>query len=160
MEERIRRKLEEIGENYDLLKENTKKYLQRIETIICQKESEIAEASNLLKKQPYSPASISKELQCSRTTLYNNNRLLQRYIELSLKETNRLNANKEIERLRKVIAEKDAALKLMQARDVNEIKLKLENKKLHNLIKGKNREIEKLRAQLYTDNNVFKKEHK
>lgn len=79
----IKSKLESISEEFDCLKPFMKEYLAKIETIIQNKKAIQDNTLKTLKENTLSVSSISKELGCSRTTLYNHNQLLKRYIEFS-----------------------------------------------------------------------------
>ena len=68
--ESINKKLAVMGESYDELKPFLQTYLQRIETIINEREKTRTEAIDVIKQSSFNVSDISKQLGCSRTTLY------------------------------------------------------------------------------------------
>lgn len=79
----IKKKLQELNIEFNLLEPFLKDYLVRIENIIKSKEQAQYEAISTLKTTKFNPSSISKELNCSRTTLYSYGAILKRYIDIS-----------------------------------------------------------------------------
>jgi len=57
------------------------KYSLQIETLIEKRRIAQESAITIMKESSISVSSIAIELECSRTTLYNHNQLLKRYIE-------------------------------------------------------------------------------
>lgn len=79
--ENIIDRLAKIGEEIDSIKPFMMEYIIKIENHIDELFSQREDAITVLKRNPITIASISKEIQCSRTTLYNHSQLLKRYIE-------------------------------------------------------------------------------
>ena len=79
----IRQNLSAIGEDYDSLKPFMKKWLEKVETAIQSRKSIQEEAVSTLKSVDYSVKAIAAEIGASRTTIYNHEQLLKRYIEQS-----------------------------------------------------------------------------
>ena len=80
----IKEKLLSMGEDYDALKPFMKAHLEKVESFIQDKQNKQAEALSALREAEYNVSEIAKALDYSRTTLYNHNQLLKRYIEYSL----------------------------------------------------------------------------
>jgi len=79
--ENIVNRLVSIGEDYNNIKPFMLDYIIKIETYIDKLFKQKEDAIIILKKKPLSVASVSKEIGCSRTTLYNHSQLLKNYIE-------------------------------------------------------------------------------
>ena len=154
-------KLKELNIEYNTLKTFMKEYLIKIEEIISEKEKSQAEANSILKSDKFSVASISKSLNCSRTTLYNHGALLKKYIELSeekFKENNPLEINESL-KADKLLVENQ--FKQMIERDINNEILSNEIDVHLRTIKEKNAEIQRLQernAELSKENRELKKE--
>ena len=82
-EELIRENLKAIDEDFDELKPFMQKRLVEVETVIQNRREEQENAVEILKSTDYSLKSIANEIGASRTTLYNHEQLLKRYIEYS-----------------------------------------------------------------------------
>jgi len=161
LEGNIINKLKELDVDYNTLKPFIKDYLNKIEQIITEKEKIQYEASNTLKTNKFSVASISKELNCSRTTLYNHGALLKKYIELSelkFRENNSINIFEDLKADKALV---EIQLKQMIERDVNNEILSNEIDEHLNTIKEKNKEIKRLQernAELAKENRDLKKQ--
>lgn len=145
IERNIITKLKEMDVNIEGLKPFEKDYLMQIETIISKKIQMQEEATKTLKSNKFSLSSIAKEIGCSRTTFYNN-RILKAYIELSEALFIENNPYKAYEDLKTTKSLLEAQVDKMIARDVNAEIVSQENKKLHDTIKEKNQEINRLQA--------------
>lgn len=144
----IKEKIEAIGEDYDSLKPFMQEYLQKIEAIIAEKTQTKEAAINTLKTNSFSVSSISKELGCSRTTLYNHNQLLKRYIEHSMdvfEQDNPFTLNDALSASKSRLQEQ---INLMIDRDISIEVLKQEKSELTKLLKEKNKEITRLQARV------------
>lgn len=146
--ENIRLKLSEIGENFDEIKPFLQKYLIKIEEIIEQKTNNQLKAVEVLKTNMFSVLSISKELDCSRTTLYNHNNLLKKYIEHSLSSFNENNPIFIQQKAKDNVVSLKNQLNLLINRDIQIEIIKMENIQLQDLIDDKTTEIERLRARI------------
>lgn len=163
----IKEKIEAIGEDYNSLKPFMQEYLQKIEAIIAEKTQTKEAAINTLKTNSFSVSSISKELGCSRTTLYNHNQLLKRYIEHSMdvfEQDNPFTLNDALSASKSRLQEQ---INLMIDRDISIEVLKQEKSELIKLLKDKNKEVSRLQArvnelssQLHTTNVMKKNEKK
>ena len=94
----IKAKLKALGESYDALRPFMLKRLEAVEVLIQQKRTAQQEALASLKETDFSIAAISRELQMSRTTLYNHGQLLKRYIEYSAKQADAEDPFAQLER--------------------------------------------------------------
>lgn len=144
----IKTKLQAMGEKPDNVKPFLYEYLRQIEAIITQKNEELNHASDMLSKSVYSVKSIAETIGMSRTTFYSYDKLLQRYIEYSLQETEKDNPYIQITELRETIQEQKAIIGLMESRDVSELLLKHQIKELKNRLSERDKEIARLRARV------------
>ena len=145
----IKKKLMDMGEDYDALKPFMQEYLMSVETIIMEREKQQAEALATLRGASYSVSDISKTLGCSRTTLYNHNQLLKRYIEHSMALTNANNPIAECEAMRVSKQKLQEQVNLMENRDIDAELSKYEKQILMNRIADKDKEIERLQARIH-----------
>ncbi len=144
----IKSKLESISEEFDCLKPFMKEYLAKIETIIQNKKAIQDNTLKTLKENTLSVSSISKELSCSRTTLYNHNQLLKRYIEFSEGLFNQDNPFIAYDELKASVGHLKAQVSLMEDRDISMEVLKQEKSELSKMLKEKNKEIKRLQARV------------
>ncbi|MFL0246573.1 hypothetical protein [Candidatus Clostridium stratigraminis] len=161
LETSIINKLKEVDVDYSTLKPFIKDYLFKIEQIVTDKENIQYEANNVLKNNKFSVASISKELNCSRTTLYNHGSLLKKYIELSESKFRENNPYETLEDLKTEKAIVETQLKRMIERDVSIEVLSYEIDVHLNAIKEKNEEIKRLQernAELSKENKELRKQ--
>ena len=154
----IKKKLHQIGEDYNSQKQFIKDWLNKVEEYIEENESSYASGVALIKGSKYSVKSVADKLGCSRTTLYNYDQLLKRYIELSISLSGydycmQAKALKdEVSRLKNII-------KKMEIRDVELERQKYENKQLMEKLKAANADNEKLIsriAKISNENRGFK----
>lgn len=144
----IEKKLTSMGVDYTQVKPFLFKYLIEIENIIQQKEQDVVNARTILSRSVYTVKSIADELGKSRTTFYSYDKLLQRYVEYSLLESNANNPLQQIETCRETIREMKEKIAFMESRDTREMLLKYQTKYLKDQLKSKDHEIERLRAKL------------
>lgn len=114
-----KKKLEYIGEDYDYLKPFMQNYLDKVEEIIQDKEKCLNEALKIIKKSSYNVSEVSKQLGCSRTTLYNHNQLLKRYIEASIVISNKNNPYVAYDELKESRQKLQEQINLMENRDID-----------------------------------------
>lgn len=147
-EELIRENLKVIGEDFDMLKPFMQKRLLEIESVIQNCREQLEDAVVMLKATDYSLKSIGEEIKASRTTLYNQEQLLKRYIEQSATVAS---ASNPLSLIDKVQAEKsllhNQVTKLME-RDIDMELMRLQNRELSTTLEGKNTEIERLQARI------------
>ena len=144
----IKEKLAAIGEDYDALKPFMRAHLERVETFIQDKQTKQIEALTGLREAEYNVSEIAKELEYSRTTLYNHNQLLKRYIEYSIEQDNKKNPLRMIEDVKASKQKLQEQVDLMQNRDVDFELLKHENFVLMDTISEKDQEIERMRLRI------------
>ena len=147
-EELIRENLKAIDEDFDELKPFMQKRLVEVETVIQN-------------RRDYSLKSIANEIGASRTTLYNHEQLLKRYIEHSAAIASSSNPLLKVD---KVQSEKsllqEEITKLME-RDVDLELMRIQNRELSTSLEGKNSEIERLQkriSELSEENHKLKSE--
>ncbi|WPC42392.1 hypothetical protein [Clostridium sp. JS66] len=154
-------KLKELEIDYYSLKSFIQEYLIKIEEIIFQKEKNRDEAINILKNNRFSVVSISKDLNCSRTTLYNHGAILKKYIELSEIKFIEDNPFELFEKLKTEKQLLENQLNQMIGRDVNNEILANELDTHINTIKEKDDTIKRLeveKAELSKTNRELKKQ--
>lgn len=160
-EELIRENLKAIDEDFDELKPFMQKRLVEVETVIQNRREEQEKAVEILKSTDYSLKSIANEIGASRTTLYNHEQLLKRYIEHSAAIASSSNPLLKVD---KVQSEKsllqEEITKLME-RDVDLELMRIQNRELSTSLEGKNSEIERLQkriSELSEENHKLKSE--
>lgn len=160
-EEQIRENLKAIDEDFDELKPFMQKRLVEVETVIQNRREEQENAVEILKSTDYSLKSIANEIGASRTTLYNHEQLLKRYIEHSAAIASSSNPLLKVD---KVQSEKsllqEEITKLME-RDVDLELMRIQNRELSTSLEGKNSEIERLQkriSELSEENHKLKSE--
>lgn len=144
----IKKNLHDIGEDYDLLKPFMQDWLFKVEEVIQNKKASQAEAVDTLKSIDFSVKTIAAEVNASRTTMYNHQQLLRRYIKMAAEKAS---ADNPYSLITKVQTEKsglqDQINKLM-LRDVDIELLKQENRNLAVVLEGKNDEIKRLEERI------------
>lgn len=160
-EELIRENLKAIDEDFDELKPFMQKRLVEVETVIQNRREEQENAVEILKSTDYSLKSIANEIGASRTTLYNHEQLLKRYIEHSAAIASSSNPLLKVD---KVQSEKsllqEEITKLME-RDVDLELMRIQNRELSTSLEDKNSEIERLQkriSELSEENHKLKSE--
>ena len=160
-EELIRENLKAIDEDFDELKPFMQKRLVEVETVIQNRREDQENAVEILKSTDYSLKSIANEIGASRTTLYNPEQLLKRYIEHSAAIASSSNPLLKVD---KVQSEKsllqEEITKLME-RDVDLELMRIQNRELSTSLEGKNSEIERLQkriSELSEENHKLKSE--
>ena len=144
----IKEKLLSMGEDYDALKPFMKAHLEKVESFIQDKQNKQAEALSALRESEYNVSEIAKALDYSRTTLYNHNQLLKRYIEYSLELDSKKNPVRVAEDIKASKQKLQEQVNLMQNRDVDFELLKHENSVLLDTVAEKDKEIERMRIRI------------
>lgn len=148
MEQIIKQKLTEIGEDYEALKPFMREHLYKVESFIQNKQKGQAGALTALRDSEYNVSEVAKSLDYSRTTLYNHNQLLKKYIEYSLELDSKNNPIRIAEEIKVSKQKLQEQVNLMMNRDVDFELLKHENSVLVNTLKEKDREIERLKNRI------------
>lgn len=160
LEQIIKENLAAINEDYDILKPFMQNWLKKVEAAIQSRHNAQTEAVSTLKGIDYSVKAIATEIGASRTTMYNHEQLLRRYIEQSAATASSDSPYSTIARLQTDKANlQDKNTKLMQ-RDVEMALLKAQNRDLSASLEGKNAEIERLQkriSELSEENQFLKK---
>ena len=146
--ETIKANLLKLGESYDSLKPYMIRHLESIESLMQEKNSSRDAAIEVIKSTDYSLSAISKELNMSRTTLYNHEQLLKRYIELSVESSRKSDPYTTIDDLQEEKSHLQTEIGLLMKRDLDIELLKQQNNQLKNDIKEKNKEIERLHKKI------------
>ena len=146
--ETIKANLLKLGESYESLKPYMIKHLETIETLIQEKNRSRKEAVEVIKSTDYSLSTISKELKMSRTTLYNHEQLLKRYIELSVETSRKTDPYATIDELQEEKRYLQTEIGLLMKRDLDMELLKQQNIQLKSELKEKNKEIERLHKKI------------
>ena len=143
--ENILTRLAKIGEELDSIKPFILEYIVKIENYIAELFSQRENAINILKKNPITVASISKEIQCSRTTLYNHSQLLKRYIEQCSIDYN----SKHPLMMFEVLKEENISLKeQVDKMCIRDIKYEVLKNEYATVVRKKDEEIERLRKRV------------
>ena len=144
----IKSNLSKLGVSYDSLKPFMIKHLEAIEALIQTKNNVRNVAVESIKNSNYTLSSISKELNMSRTTLYNHEQILKRYIELSVELSQASDPYITISILRDEKSQLLSEIGLLMKRDLDIELLKNQNEQLKAEIKDKNKEIERMHRKI------------
>lgn len=144
----VKKNLCDMGENYDLLKPFMQKWLIKVETAIQARRETQVSAESTLRTIDYSVKSIAEDIEASRTTLYNHQQLLKRYILQSVSDAKSTNPFHMIAKCREEKALLQKQISLMMERDVDVELLKMHNHTLSTALEGKNAEIGRLEARI------------
>ncbi len=154
--ETIKQNLAAINEEYDSLKPFMQKWLIKVEEAIQKRAQTQAEAAETLRSVDYSVKSISEDVGASRTTMYNHEQLLKRYVEYSAIKAAAKSPFADISKLREEKSVLQDQVKKMMARDVDVELLKMQIRSLSTTLEGKNAEIKRLEARI---ENLSKENH-
>lgn len=138
-----------IGEDYDSLKPNTKRYLDEIDKIVAKRKEIVNASVSNLKNTSLTVSAIAEMLNCSRTTLYNKQKFLVRYIEKSIAEAEENNPFTLIDELENNLCDLRLQISAMMKRDVNE-----------EIMRHEIEMLQKLNAELRAENNRFRANNK
>lgn len=147
--ESINEKLAVMGESYDQLKPFLQAYLQQIETIINERENTRTEAVDAIKRSSFNVSDISKQLGCSRTTLYNHDQILRRYIELSVEWYRKSDPFALLDNYRTEFSKMQEQIALMENRDIDFELLRQENSLLIRHNNNLSAEVERLQSRIH-----------
>lgn len=139
-------KLKQINVDYESLKPFMKDYLYRIEKFIEEKNSERLAGIKMIKDSRFTISSVSKALECSRTTLYNHDELLKRYIELSIDLFELNDPYIAYNKLKASINELEAKVDKMILRDIDTELLREENNQYLMKLKESIEQINRLQS--------------
>lgn len=146
--EQIKLNLSSIGEEYEPLKPFMKKWLEKVEADIQARYSRQIEAEKTLRSIDYSVKSIALSIGASRTTMYNHNQLLKRYIEQASTVANSSNLLAQIDKVQMEKSLLQEQVTKMMERDIDTELMRLQNKELSAALEGKNAEIERLQTRI------------
>ncbi len=148
LNQRIEKKLILIGEDIKGIKPFMIEHLRMVETIIVTIEAEHAQALKTLKLRDLSISAIAKNLNMSRTTLYNHNQLLKRYITMSEEQVKNNDPFFQIDYLKEKVNELNETIIQLYDRDIRE---QIQNHLVHELTKKlqeKGKEIQRLESRI------------
>lgn len=146
--ERIIKNLSALNEDYDTLKPFMQKWLEKIETEIQDRWQAQENAIQTLRSMDFSVKSIAAKIGASRTTMYNHEQLLKRYIEQSSSSLTSKNPYSEIAQMQEEKSLQQDQIQKMMQRDVDIELLKMQNQSLSATLAGKNEEIQRLSDRL------------
>lgn len=155
----VKENLTAIGENYDVLKPFMQNWLVKVEESIQKKKTAQKDAEVAIKSIDYSVKAIAADIGASRTTIYNHEQLLKRYIEHSTVSASASSPYGEIGRLQNEQSILKEQISKLMLRDVDIEILRMQNRTLANTLEGKNSEIQRLEArvqELSTENQKLK----
>ena len=148
IDECIKKKLRKLEVDIDSLKPYLLKHLRDIEETISNKNEDRAKALDALRQSDYDVKNIAGVTGISRTTFYNYDKLLQRYVELSHEEDYKDDPYAQIRNLRETVRMLQEEKALMEQRDCHELRLREENALLKQQISDKNKTINNLRKRI------------
>lgn len=137
-------KLRLIGVDPEHLKPFIKKHIEKIEIYLTTLSDKNDLALEVLQSKKHTASAIAKELAMSRTTLYNHEGLLKRYIDISAKELLEKNPVWQLAQQKQVIDNLQVAIDKLEDRDVTIEIQKHEYNKLLNKLNDKQQEIIRL----------------
>lgn len=141
---RINTKLISMGENPATTKPFLLEHLKNIETHLIELEKVYKGALEIIKLKEFSVSGIADELNISRTTFYNHNKLLSRYIEASESLLSKDNPCVKLEAKSFETRRLRAEIDMLYDRDVTIEIQKHEVKELTARLKEKNSEIKRI----------------
>ncbi len=141
---RINEKLISIGEDSATTKPFLLEHLTNIENYLINLEKTFNEALEIIKLKDFSISNIANELNISRTTFYNHNQLLSRYIDVSEKLMTKDNPLVQLEAKTSEIRRLRAEIDMLYDRDITIEIQKHEVKELTDRLKEKNSEINRI----------------
>lgn len=144
----IKENLEKLDEDYDILKPFMQKWLIKIEESIQTKRKSQTEAESILKNMDYTVKSIAEDVGASRTTLYNHEQLLKRYIEISSSMAESSNPYIKIKQIQAEKSIMQEQMNKLMLRDVDIELLKIQLQSLNSILENKNREIKRLESRI------------
>lgn len=146
--EAVRQNLSAINEDYDALKPFMQKWVMKVEEAIQERAKTQADAAEALRSADYSVKAISETVGASRTTMYNHEQLLKRYIEQSTAKAMAQSPLSDVARLQDEKAILQEQIRKLMARDVDVELVKMQNRSLSTTLEGKNAEIKRLEARI------------
>lgn len=129
--------LQSIGHDYSKLSDNVKVYLNQIYDYKIDITNQLDESLSELQDSYFSIARISKVLNCSRTTIYNN-LVIKEYIDKINEDFNKNNPYKKIEALEREVKDLNDKLDKMYQRDVELLLIQKENTEIKKRLKKEN----------------------
>lgn len=160
IESTIENKLKQLGFDFNVQTSFIKEKLIEIEKIIQEKDENCKNAEQQIKDNKYSLASICKEINISRTSAYNNDEIIKKYIEYSLGISKKYNLLYKLERSKEIENERKEIIDNMVERDIN---YSIQEEKIMNLnnrikeLTSENRRLEKEKKELIDEIKILRK---
>lgn len=148
VDERIKKKLRKLGVDIESLKPYLVNHLRSVEENISTRNENRNNAIEFICQNNYDVKSIAEATGISRTTFYNYDRLLQRYVELSHEDDYKDDPCEQIRELRDTVRMLQEEKALMEQRDCRELQLKAENALLKQQIADRDKTINNLRKRI------------
>ncbi len=145
IDDAIKSKLNLLGVDSSLLKPYLINYLRTIEEEIQSRHNNRNLARQTLGENDYDVKTIAENTGISRTTFYNYNRILQRYVELSHESDYRDDPYFKIKELKEEIHILQEEKRLMEKRDCRELQLLDENAALKRQLAERDKVISNLK---------------
>lgn len=140
--------LRNMGESPENIRDNVLQYLIQIESCIINQESQCEAAAKHLQNTTYDVKSIAALTGIARTTFYNYDKILQRYVDARKNELVESNPYEIIKKQQEIIRSQNNTIALMQSRDCKELILEQQISMLQNQLKEKDKTIDTLRKKL------------
>ncbi len=160
IESTIENKLKQLGFDFNVQTSFIKDKLIEIEKIIQEKDANCKSAEQQIKDNKYSLASICKEINISRTSAYNNDEIIKKYIEYSLGISKKYNLLYKLEKSKEIESERKEIIDNMVERDIN---YSIQEEKIMNLnnrireLTSENKRLEKEKKELIDEMKFLRK---
>lgn len=146
--DRVKKKLCKLGVDIESLKPYLVKHLHKVEEELGTRNDKRNQAMEAIRQNDYDVKTIAEATGISRTTFYNYDRLLQRYVELSHDDDYKDNPYVQIRELREAVRTLQDEKALMEQRDCRELQMKAENARLKQQIADRDKTINSLRKHI------------
>lgn len=163
LDKRINEKLKSINEDPEAIKPFMMEHLRNIENYMSNIENDFNMAIEALKLKDCTVSAVAKELSMSRTTLYNHNHLLKRYIEATQAYLLESSPTYQSDKIKAEIANMKTKINMLYDRDITLEIQKHEISELSNHLIGKSIEINRLETrnrELSSELHALKTENK
>ena len=149
IDERIRRKLKQLERDMDTLKPFLLQHLRTIEGALSSIAEQRKHEYAMLRLCDYDVLSLAQSTGISRSTFYNYDRLLQRYVVLSHDLDFKDDPIRIATDLREMVHMLREEKALMEKRDCRELQMKDEISRLNQQLADRDKTIDNLRQLLY-----------
>lgn len=146
-DENIEFMINKIGASKDEIPDFIYEYIIKIEQLATEIEECQNKAVEQFKKNKFNATFVSKQINCSRTTLYNNE-ILKEYIDKREAELNKNNPFIKINELREAIVEMENEIDLLEKRDIEIEMLSAQNEMLAQELRTLNSQVDNLKSEI------------